>query len=464
MSYHSMDGKTEAPTSPRRARALNLRKAACRAMSALIVLPCLGSTMAFAQASEPLEPQEMTDRFGVIDAIERGDAVALSQLMETSTKPAIRAFAEAGLYRVKMDPGRSNEAAATCISLSRRANDHVQELACTMIQVGNFLLEERPVAWATGVRHIRQSFYPDLRRQYGPLFALRQLENGVDLDAIAHLAEAAPPSATKEGDATDLPFHKIRKGELNPVSTLGLTAVDLLSGPTAFDAIPDTAGFMTLLNEPTARALGILPGPSWLSPARDRSVRSSLGVLPTLVIGHDTLSRVPVAVVSAATPNILGLSTLRRLGYISLSMRHMSVGGRQHRACSRPLTMRSDLIGTNAKVMIPIKVDGKPVNAVFDSGFDGELEQYGIVDPADLAGTKKTVKVATAMGQVDTKYVERAKRVDNGVSEREIVVRTRPSDGAVRYVAGMAILKGAVMDLDFVSGTACVRADATVTP
>lgn len=433
---------------------MKLRSSA-RSVSLCLLFTAIASPATQADTTPPLQMQEMTDKFGVIQAIEAGDDASLSKLAESTSDATIKAYAEAGLYRVRFDLEKSSQAATRCVELSRKADNLVQALACAMIRTGNFLLAENPSAWAAGIRDIRQGYYPGLRQRFGATFALRQLEQGFDMAPIAsHPGTSAP--ASYGADKGELALHKIAKGKLNPATGASLAAIDLRSGRTVFDAIPDTAGFMTLFNRPTARDLGLDAHDEWISPSRERTIASSLGYVHELAIGTRTLNDVPAAVVDAETPNLLGLTTLRRLGRVVLTQRAMAFGNTGGTSCKQGLAARSDLIGTNAKLMISLTVDGKPIHAVFDSGFDGELEQFGSATAGDLEGEKKQIRIFTAKGQMDTSFVEKRKRVDLGLGARDAVVRVRPGNGDVRYIAGMGLLSGAAVEIDFVRNTFCV--------
>ena len=416
-------------------------------LTALLSASLAATSVAAQTVGKPaLKYNDMSDNTGVIKAVENGDSEALLALEKSPPSPLIAMFAKAARARIGMDFQASTAAANQCIEESQKQKNMVQELACSLLKAGNELLLDHPGEWARQLNAMRNKFYPLLRQSQGPSFALSDLEKLPDYAPFLQVKDDVAIEGNS-GAPWSLGIHVLKKGPLNPVSTIEPMAVEVRAGETRFDAVLDTGGLMSLLNTPTAEALGIHAVPHWISTG---SGDSGLGTVPSLSIGQVNLRNVPVAVASSGIPNVIGLSTLRQLGQVTFSSKLIVVGADAPPRCqTHPLVMRSTLIGTGPKLIVPIQVNGRPVRAVLDTGFTGVLDQYGTDNPDELNGKVEQTMQITAQGPVASTYVVKSKQIGLGEASQQVAVRVRAAKSGVIYVAGLKLLDGTSAYIDF---------------
>jgi predicted aspartyl protease len=418
-----------------------------RRMTALLCVSLALTSVAAQTVGKPaLKYNDMSDNTGVIKAVETGDVEALLALEKSPPSPLTALFAKAARARIGMDFQASTAAANQCIEESQKQKNTAQELACSMLKAGNELILDHPGEWARQLNAMRTKFYPLLRQSQGPSFALSDLEKLPNYAPFLQFKDNVAIEGNS-GAPWSLGIHVLKKGPLSAVSTIDPMAVEVRSGQTRFDAVLDTAGLMSLLNTQTAEALGVHTIPHWISTGDGDT---GLGTLPSLSIGQVHLRNVPVAVGSSAIPNVIGLSTLRQLGQVTFSSKVVVVGADAPARCqTHPLSMRSNLIGTSPKLIVPIEVNGQPVRAVFDTGFTGVLDQYGTDDPDELNGKVEQTMQITAKGPVSSTYVVKSKHVALGDTDQQVAVHVRAAQSGVAYVAGLRLLDGSSAYIDF---------------
>lgn len=332
----------------------------------------------------------------VRQAVQTADVPALAAIYQKPNDAAARTLAAMGLERIHGNDAASSADAAVC---ERALVETRPELAyfCAIFANGNLRLREGDAVANRDEAAIARRFdgripqarLDDMRarvveRRDDPVFTITLPDTGFTL-----------PLVRAPGDDRG--------------------AVEVVAGDARARLVVDTGGGRIVLDEATAKRLGVhlLGRRISVNGAISHDITMQAGFIDRLTLGPVTLHHVPVAVATGRV-NLIGLDVLKQLGAFRITRHAIDVYGTSQArpACTQPLLLASDVWGHSVRATVALPINGTLQTALIDTGSSAYLSgdkaavdelalSYGHrVRLRDISGHARAARVGQANAEV----------------------------------------------------------------